>query len=118
MVSTYSLSTEIIRTSFGLIHAGGEIDQTGLPDLENAVKPLLGNPALKILVLDCAALTFINSKVVGYLVYLHTTLAKSGRKLILAGLNETLTDILSLVGLITILPHYETWEQAVENSKS
>jgi len=118
MVTSSSISTEIVFGSIGLIHTIGEIDQSNLPDLESAVKLLLESPALKAVVINCTDITFINSKVVGYFAYLHTTLVKSGRKLVLAALNETLSDILALVGLTAIIPHYETWEEAVEKCKT
>ena len=118
MVSTFTVSTEIVENSIGLIHAMGEIDQSNLPDLESAVKLILETPTLKAVVINCTDIAFINSKVVGYIAYLHTTLVKSGRKLVLAAMNETLSDILALVGLTSIIPHYETWEEAVAKCKT
>ncbi len=118
MVSTTTFSTEIVENSIGLIHAEGEIDQSNLPDLESAVKPLIENPALKTLIFNCTDIAFVNSKVVGYVAYLHTTLVKSDRHLVLAAMNETLSDIFALVGLTSIISHYETVEEAVEKSKT
>ena len=101
-----------------IIHMAGEIDISNLPDLEGAMKPLLDNKDIKAFILDCSELMFIDSKVVGYFAYLHTTLSHSERKLMIAAPNETVKDILTLVGLHTIVPHFATIDEAVNQLSS
>ncbi|MFH0820915.1 MAG: STAS domain-containing protein [Candidatus Peregrinibacteria bacterium] len=93
-----------------IAHLKGEVDVNQLPDLDAALKPALADPGLKTLILDCRELEFIDSKIVGFIAYLRTTLAKSQRQLCLAGLQETVNDILSLVGLTQIIPCFPTVE--------
>ena len=98
-----------------LVHLNGEIDVSYLPDLENVVKPLLENAYYQAFVLDCENLLFIDSKIVGFMAYLYTTLTKNNRKLFIADTNETINDILTLVGLKTLIPYYDSAEEALKN---
>ncbi len=107
------LVTPEIIGSTAVIHLKGEIDSSNLSEMELVIKPLLADPALQTFLLHCKELVFIDSKVVGFLAYLSTTLAKSKRPLVMAALNETVNDILSLVGLNQIIPHYPTLEDAL-----
>lgn len=106
--------TEIIGGQTAVAHLKGEIDVHRLPEAEAGLKPLVENSALTTLVLDARELTFIDSKVVGYIAYLRTTYTKSGRHLCLVGVNETVNDILSLVGLMQVIPHFATLDEALK----
>ncbi len=108
------VTPEIIGDHTAIAHLQGEIDVHLLPEAEAVIKPLVENPALTTLVLDARALTFIDSKMVGYIAYLRTTTAKSGRHLCLVGVNETVNDILSLVGLMQVIPHFATLDEALK----
>jgi len=96
-----------------IIHLEGEIDVAALPQLESAMKPLVENVSINVFVLDCANLMFIDSKVVGYMAYLYTTLSHAQRKLMFAATNETINDILTLVGLTSIIPSFATVDKAL-----
>lgn len=98
-----------------IIHLTGEIDVTILPQLEAAIKPLLADTNIQAFILDCANLMFIDSKVVGYMAYLYTTLTHSQRKFMFAAQNETVNDILTLVGLTSIVSSFKTVDEALSN---
>lgn len=106
---------ETIGPGAFVAHLKGEIDVTVLPQLEGVLKPLLEKAELKILVLHCRDLRFIDSKVVGFMAYLRTNFAKNKRQLFLAETNETVNDILSLVGLNQIIPHFGTLQEALKS---
>lgn len=98
-----------------IVHLKGEIDVSYLPELESNVKPLLENVNYAAIILDCENLIFIDSKIVGFIAYLYTNLMKASRKLAIVDINETIDDILTLVGLKTLIPYYDSVEKALNN---
>jgi len=101
------------RDQVKIIHITGELDEINVETLKQVVDPLLDDDAVKTLILDLKRLEFINSKGIGYLVSIHTHLSKDARMLCLAAANEAVMDVISLVGLPTIVPYYETLEEAM-----
>jgi anti-anti-sigma factor len=101
------------RGDICIIHMAGEVDAISLPQLESAAKPMLGNANIKNFVLDFKELLFIDSKVVGYMAYLYTTLTRSRRKLIFSGANGAVNDILTLVGLTGAVQTFATDDEAI-----
>ena len=114
MSTTAQITTKAKENAY-VVHMKGEIDVTNLPDLEVAVKPIVDNADVKILILDCKDLVFIDSKVVGYFAYLYSTLSHSERKILITAANETINDILTLVGLTAIIPQFLTIDDALQN---
>ena len=115
MESIAQIEIKIIDNLYCLIHLSGEVDINNLDELEKAVAPMIEKKSIKAFVIDCSDLKFIDSKIVGYIAYLHTTLNRSGRKLAIANTNETINDILILVGLTTIIPVFDSAEEAIQS---
>lgn len=88
----------------------GEMDEAAVEALRPQLEPLLNDGAMKTLVFDLQNLSFINSKGIGYIVSVHTHLAKDGRKLVLAAAQEAVMDVINLVGLTSIIPYADTAE--------
>ncbi|MBN2096556.1 STAS domain-containing protein [Candidatus Peregrinibacteria bacterium] len=101
--------------SVQIIHLSGEVDESNLPDFEQAVKPLVLDPSRKVLLFDFDGLKFISSKVIGQFAYLYTTLAHSQRQLVLARMDENIKDIFALVGLDQIIPTYPDVNTALQS---
>lgn len=93
-----------------VLDLAGELDELGVQSLTEAVNPLLSNTSLKKLVLNLHDLKFINSKGIGYLVSVHTHMAKDSRSLVLVDANEPVMDVISLVGLTTIIAYFKDLE--------
>lgn len=91
----------------------GELDETVLEMTRTKIDPILNDAATQAVIFDLTNLKFINSKGIGYLVAVHSHLAKAQKKLILAAANEAVMDVMSLVGLTTIIPYFPSVEQAV-----
>jgi len=108
-----SITPEALENNLYAVHLSGEIDVNYLPQLENVVKPITDIPQLNGIVLDCKNLLFIDSKIVGFIAYLYTKLSRAKQKLIIAETNETVNDILILVGLTTIIPFSPTLAEAI-----
>lgn len=92
----------------------GEMDEPSLQDIKLNIDPILNDLNVKFVIFDMKDLAYINSKGIGYLVAVHTHLAKDQRKLILASAQEAVMDVMSLVGLTSIIPHHEKLEEALQ----
>ena len=117
MEKTAQIEIKTVDSSYCSIHMSGEVDVSNLDELEKAVNPMVEKKSVKGFVIDCTGLEFIDSKIVGYIAYLHTTLNHSERKLVIANMNETINDILTLVGLTTIVPAFPSAEEAINSLK-
>ena len=91
----------------------GEFDESVLEGLKTQIDPLLTDVNIKTLLFNFHDLEFINSKGIGFLVSIHTHLAKDGRKMVIADAQEAVMDVVSLVGLTSIIPYYATLDEAI-----
>ncbi|RJQ48356.1 MAG: anti-sigma factor antagonist [Desulfobacteraceae bacterium] len=80
--------------------------------LETAFEEAIQNNRSEI-ILDCKALTFIDSKVLELLVRMHEDLKKSGGALRMIGLNDVCRDILTATRLINFLNIYKDIHGAI-----
>lgn len=96
-----------------IIAFSGEMDETSIETVKPQIDQLLNDTSIKFLIFDLTNLEFINSKGIGYLVSVHTHLSKDQRELILTGANETVMDVISLVGLTSIVKYFKTTEEAM-----
>ena len=101
-----------VHTSYLFLHLSGEVDVDYLPTLEKQMEAPL-KKVFQLLIIDCQNLEFIDSKIVGYMAYLYTTLAKSKKNIVFLNVNETVNDILTLVGLTSIIPLFNSREEAL-----
>lgn len=93
----------------------GEMDESAIDIIRPQVDPLLGNEDVKTIIFDLKELEFINSKGIGYLVSIHTHLTKNDRSIILANANDQVMDVISLVGLTSIIKYFGSTEEAVNS---
>lgn len=94
-----------------VMHLEGELDEVSIEEVKKQLDPLLEDSTVLQLIFDLTKLSFINSKGIGYLVSVHTHLAKDGRSMILAGAKESVLDVINLVGLTNIIPHHATLKE-------
>lgn len=103
----------------------GQVDESNLAEVSKILDAMVIDPntkqvnqETKYILLHIKELEFINSKVIGYLASLYSSAAEHGKKIMLVEANESIMDILSLVGLTTIIDHYPTLEEAMEVIKT
>ncbi|MBN1258210.1 STAS domain-containing protein [Candidatus Peregrinibacteria bacterium] len=114
MSSELSLQiTDGPKAGVKIVVLNGELDENTLEPLKEQMAPVLNDETSKFLVFNLADLAFINSKGIGFFVFLHTHLAKAQRKLILVAAQEAVTDVMSLVGLTSVIPYFATVNEAV-----
>lgn len=107
--------TESSNSAVGTIALQGELDEFSLDMLKEKADATLHNAGTKLIIFDLKDLEFINSKGIGFFVSVHTHLTKDGRRLALVGAKEPVMDVISLVGLTSIIPYYDTIEEAMGN---
>ena len=95
-----------------IIQAKGRFDQTNLETLSREITPLMEHAPIRYIILDFTKVEFINSKVLGYLAELHTMI-HDNKKIVLGGCSEAVYNVLSLVGMHTILHYFENVEEAL-----
>ncbi len=93
----------------------GEMDESTIETVKAQLDPVLNDTNIKAVIFDLRQLEFINSKGIGYLVSVHTHLSKDKRELILCGANEAVMDVISLVGLTTIIKYFNALDEALSS---
>ena len=117
MVTTANIKVEDVpeNASVKVVNLSGELDESNLPEFEGAINPLVQDLNNKTLILNLKGLEFISSKAIGYLASIYTTLNRTQRKMVLTDFNQTIKDILTLVGLDQIITTYPTLEEALQS---
>lgn len=91
----------------------GEMDESSIETLKAQIDPILNDVNIKTVIFDFAQLEFINSKGIGYLVSVHTHLSKDQRELVIAAAAEAVMDVITLVGLTSIIKNFGTVDEAL-----
>ena len=113
MPSEFSVEiTDSTNPSAKVVSLKGELDESVLDSLKTQLDPILDDSNILTMILNFQDLEFINSKGIGYLVSIHTHLSKDARKMIMVAASEAVMDVISLVGLTSIIPYFATMEEA------
>jgi anti-anti-sigma factor len=93
-----------------LIILAGQIDESNLDNVSQKIDQTLSDSQVTIFALNLKDLEFINSKVIGYIASLNSRLQNENRRLVFLAANQHILDILDLVGLLSLIPHFESAE--------
>ncbi|MBN2087733.1 STAS domain-containing protein [Candidatus Peregrinibacteria bacterium] len=104
--------TDSAKPSAKVISLKGELDESVLDGLKTQLDPILNDTTVSTIVFNLQELEFINSKGIGFIVSIHTHLSKDARKMIMVAASEEVMDVISLVGLTSIIPYFATMEEA------
>jgi anti-sigma B factor antagonist len=97
-----SFTLEIERKdNKALVHCHGRLVAGAAKPLFDGVKPLI--PECKLIVLDLAGVTFMDSMGLGALVRLHVSASGSGSRLELIHLGKQIRELLGLTHLLSVL---------------
>ncbi len=91
----------------------GELDEAVLDDFKTKLDPVSNDTKIQTIIFNLHDLEFINSKGIGFLVSIHTHLAKDKRHLVIVDAQEAVMDVITLVGLNSIIPYHDTLEEAI-----
>lgn len=97
-----------------LVTLQGQIDESNLNVLEGHLNPLVGHEEVRVLIFNFKDLEFINSRVIGYLLSVYSSMAENDKRMAIVESNDQIMSILSLVGLTTLIGHYGTLNEALE----
>ena len=92
----------------------GQLDSSNVEDAKKLMDEVIDkNPAKLFLVFDFEKLAYLNSRAIGCLVECYETIAKGGGKIIIVRPTENVEDVITVVGIIKVIPMYKTVEEAV-----
>lgn len=102
------------KPTFRLIAVRGQIDESNLDEVRNHIDPFVVDTGVGVILLDFQELEFINSRVIGYFLSLYQEMNDAEKNIAFVQANNNIMQIISLVGLTTLINHYETLEEALE----
>ena len=80
--------------------------------LRERLLELIGDTTLRVIILDLAAVTFIDSTTIGVIIGARKRLSTQGRHLWLAAPNEAVHRTLTVIALDKLMPVYMTLAEA------
>lgn len=86
----------------------GEFDKAGFSHVADELNALVKDCPAKILVFDFKNLKFINSEGIGYLMEVHSHLAKVDKRLVVFGVNDHVKDVFKAIGLYDVIEIHES----------
>lgn len=93
----------------------GELDETNADNTFTSIKSEIGDFEDKKIIFNMIGLRYLNSKSIGYIADIFGDLEDSDGAMAISNCDEGVKDVLELVGITTIIPTFETIEEAVAN---
>jgi anti-anti-sigma factor len=103
-----AVETRKLDGSAGVVSVSGRLVLGGETEkLDAAVNSLIAQGCLKV-ILDITALDYADSAGVGMLVACLTNVKKSGGEMRIAGANPRIQRILTMTGVVSLMPMFDT----------
>lgn len=96
----------------------GDMDKEGLTIVKSELEKMAQNFQYKYFVFDFSKLEYINSESIGFLMALHSHLVKEKKMLVLVSANPHVKDILSVIGIFSVLEYYDSLEEFIRKIAS
>lgn len=106
------------RKNVIVVYLEGQMDESNLIDLKNTMEKKVFGGDAEYCILNLKDLQFLNSRVIGYLASLYSISIEKKVHLMLTSAQEGVHDVLVLVGLTKLIPHFLSMEEALENIDS
>lgn len=94
------IQLDYVGQSICVVHLEGEVDLNVVPEIRREILKAL-NRACTQVVLDLGAVTYVDSSMVGLLVWLNKRLETDGGRVVLAGANRDINRVLEVSGLLS-----------------
>lgn len=107
------ISREGAVPGVGVLHLSGRLGLDSVPDFLKAVR----SQTCKTVVLDMAAMTYVDSSGVGALVQQFSALKKEGRHLVLVKPHERVLAVLQITKVLSLFPRFDSVEAAEAQAK-
>ena len=96
-----------------MVKVTGQLDETNVDAESKPVYEKIDKADKKVdFIFDLSGLTYMNSKSVGYMADWQGKIAAKGGKMVIAGAQESIFDILNVVGLTSLIDTFKTVEEA------
>lgn len=112
MATNVDITTSEPHPSVFLLTISGELDESNLGNIEKYLDPIVGG-SHKAVLLYSSGLTYINSSVIGYFAKMHNSFLDNSQEFAFVSVNESLFEILDLVGMTNIINSYDTVDEAI-----
>lgn len=100
--------------SYYTVYFSGELDETTVEKIKGQIDPIVDDTSVKKIIFDFNELKFINSHALGFLVSIQTHLSKENRNLVIAGAYGTVMDVMTLIGLPSIIKCVKDVKEAIK----
>lgn len=114
-VVNITVNTVENNASVRVVRLEGELDESNLPQFEEGVNPVLQDASVTVIIFDFGGLAFMSSKAIGYFAQVFNTLKAAQRDMVIVQVDETIKDILTLVGLDQLITIYASLEEALQH---
>lgn len=98
-----------------LVVCEGQLDESTLGKLRIEVDKAMKQAKVSHVLLDFQEVEFLNSKVIGYLASQYSTSKEEDKQLMIVNPKPQIHDLLTLVGLTTLMSHFTSLEEALES---
>lgn len=92
----------------------GELDETNADKTFTSVYNEIWDFSGKKIVFNLTGLRYLNSKSIGYIADVFSNIEEKKGKMYISNCDESVKDVLELVGITTIIPTVDTEEIAIE----
>ncbi len=106
-VLTLEIQAPVADKNYQLVAFDGEFDKAGFSAIKQQLDKLFKDFTANTLVFDFSNMTFINSESIGYLMEIHTHLAKTGKKLVIVAPKANVKDVFEAIGIQQIVPIFK-----------
>lgn len=95
-----------------VVRVHGEFDMAGADRFRSAVDPLLQSGDIAHLCVDLGGVSFVDSSGIGALLGRYRRLSARGGSMSLVGAPAAVQGMLDLSGILRVIPHYDSEQQA------
>ena len=95
-----------------IISLSGEIDESNQSVLEKVFQEIIEDKDVSCVVFNIENLDYVNSGVIGLFAVWHEKFLEKKKTFVFAQANDHIYDILDLVGLISVVDHFTSIEEA------
>lgn len=112
-ITTEDLASNQADRVVKIVKISGQLDESNVDDQSKNIYQLIeANPKNLNLVFDFSELEYLNSKAIGYLTDWYGKVSAENGKIVIAGAQENIVDILNVVGLTQLITCHATLEEA------
>lgn len=100
-----------VKIPLKVIKLAGQLDESNVDDTARQVYEIMESMEKgNCLAFDLSALTYLNSKSIGYLTDWHLKMREKEGQIFIVSAQDNILDILNVVGLTQIVKNYESLE--------